>query len=60
MKVLSLFDGMACGMLALQSNANLGVTKLELLTHVNPLDRKEFMEQVDDAESASQKKSQGA
>lgn len=30
----------------LQSNANLGVTKLELLTHVNPLDRKEFMEQV--------------
>lgn len=31
----------------LQSNANLGVTKLELLTHVNPLDREEFMEQVD-------------
>lgn len=30
----------------LQSNAKLGVTKLELLTHVNPLDRKEFMEQV--------------
>lgn len=31
----------------LQSNANLGVTKLELLTHVNPLDREEFMEKVD-------------
>ncbi len=31
----------------LQSNASLGVTKLELLTHVNPLDREEFMEQVD-------------
>lgn len=31
----------------LQSNANLGITKLELLTHVNPLDRAEFMEQVD-------------
>lgn len=31
----------------LQSNANLGVTKLELLTHVNPLDRDEFMEQID-------------
>ena len=30
----------------LQSNANLGVTKLELLTHVNPLDHEEFMEQV--------------
>lgn len=26
--------------------SNLGVTKLELLTHVNPLDREEFMEQV--------------
>ncbi|MGN0598676.1 MAG: hypothetical protein ACI4JK_02175 [Oscillospiraceae bacterium] len=31
----------------LQSNANLGITKLELLTHVNPLDRPEFLEQVD-------------
>ncbi|MGN0587186.1 MAG: hypothetical protein ACI4JF_07865 [Oscillospiraceae bacterium] len=31
----------------LQSNANLGITKLELLTHVNPLDRGDFMEQVD-------------
>lgn len=28
----------------LQSNANLGVTKLELLTHVNPLDREEFVQ----------------
>ncbi len=28
----------------LQSNANLGVTKLELLTHVNPLDRDEFVQ----------------
>lgn len=27
----------------LQSNANIGVTKLELLTHVNPLDREEFV-----------------
>lgn len=31
----------------LQSNANLGITKLELLTHVNPLDRAEFMENTD-------------
>lgn len=31
----------------LQSNANLGITKLELLTHVNPIDRPDFMEQVD-------------
>ena len=30
----------------LQSNAKLGVTKLELLTHVNPLDREDFMDQV--------------
>lgn len=28
----------------LQSNANIGVTKLELLTHVNPLDREEFIQ----------------
>lgn len=28
----------------LQSNANIGVTKLELLTHVNPLDREEFVQ----------------
>lgn len=31
----------------LQSNANIGITKLELLTHVNPLDRQEFVEQTD-------------
>lgn len=35
----------------LQSNANLGVTKLELLTHVNPLDREEFLEQVNVADT---------
>lgn len=35
----------------LQSNANLGVTKLELLTHVNPLDREEFLEQVNFADT---------
>ncbi len=31
----------------LQSNAKHGVTKLELLTHINPLDREEFVEKVD-------------
>lgn len=35
----------------LQSNANLGVTKLELLTHVNPLDREEFMEKINVADT---------
>lgn len=31
----------------LQSNANLGITKLELLTHVNAFDRQDFVEQTD-------------
>ena len=31
----------------LQSNAKHGVTKLELLTHINPLDREDFAEKVD-------------
>lgn len=30
----------------LQSNANLGITKLELLTHVNPVDRADFVQEV--------------
>ena len=35
----------------MQSNANLGVTKVELLTHDNPLDREEFLEQVNVADT---------